>query len=337
VNELYNEEVKNRYLERYDNEGTVNTIRSIFMKTSNTERALDKDLYNFSLTEEELIDVFKELNPLSTTVSASYGRHIKNYLSWSISNGYRDDNINPLNGVDSDWYDQFVDKTRKIHWSEEELYKELIEKLDNAQDQTLLSLIFEGILGRGFSELKGILYKHINWNSNEITINRDGEEKVVKVSNRTMRYVENAYKQQVYRIYNEKTGDYNEKDLVSSDYLFKNVKSPRTKEGEPLSLQVFYNRLQGISEKFGLDMLTPNALKQSGINYNVYLIAKDKIEKGEEPEIGYDELAIVGEKYNASKMTQGKYQYYNTNLIREYCNEQTLKDLYDIDVIMTRR
>lgn len=337
MSELYNEEVKNRYLERYDNEGTVNTIRSIFMKTANTERPLGKDLYNFSLTEEELIDVFKELNPLSTTVSASYGRHIKNYLSWAIANGYRDDNINPLSGVDNDWYDQFVDKTRKIHWAEEELYKELIEKLDNAQDQALLSLIFEGILGRGFSELKGILYKHINWNNNEITINRDGEEKAVKVSDRTMRYVENAYKQQVYRIYNEKTGDYNEKELVSSDYLFKNVKSPRTKEGEPLSLQVFYNRMQSIRDQHGLDLLTPNALKQSGINYNVYLLAKEKIEKGEEPEIGYDELAAVGEKYNTSKMTQNGYSYYNTHLIREYCNEQVLKDLYDIDVIMTRR
>jgi len=335
MSKLYNEEIKERFLDEvYDNEQTKNTLRNLFHNSELEEYRNEKDLYSFN--RDEIGDLLNHINPHSRVVASSIGRYINRYHEWAAENGLRDQLL-PLHGVTNEWYNQFVDKTKKIHWAEDELYSEIIEKLDNAQDQALLSLIFEGILGKGFSELKGILEKHINWSKNEITITRDNEEKIIKLSDRTMRYLDNAIKDNTYRVFNSKTGDYNEKELMSSDYLFKNVKSPRSKGGEPLSLQVFYNRMQSISERFEMDYLTPNSIRQSGINYNVYLIAKEKIENGEEPEIGYDELAVVGEKYNASKMKQGQYLYFNTHLIREYCNEQTLKELYDIDVVMTRR
>lgn len=332
---MYNEAIKTRFLESIENEGSRHTISYIFKASKTTEEILGKDLYNFSIEEVGLI--------LSNMTSGSIGSvrnhavNIKMYISWCIQNGYRDNNLNPLDGYGKEWFEQFVDKTKKIHWEEEEFYKELIEKLDNAQDQALFSLIFEGILGKAFSELKEITVHDIDWNKNEIKIKRNGEDKIFTLSNRVMRYVEQANIQPTYRFLNKKTGDYSEKEIVPSDYLFKNVRSPRTKEGEPLSIQTFYTRMQAIRDMFSLDMLTPNAIKQSGLNAKLAKIAKDKISNGEEPILGYEEFAYVGEIYDSPKLTQGTYQYFNTYLIRQFANENTLKELYDLDVIIQKR
>lgn len=332
---MYNKAIKERFLESIENEGSRNTISYIFKASETTEKILGKDLYNFSIEEVGL--VLQNMTGTTITTVRSNAVNIRMYMSWCIQNGYRDNNLNPLDGYGKEWLEQFVDDTKKIHWSENEFYNEIVEQLDNAQDQALLSLIFEGIIGKGFSELKEIHYNHINWNTNEIIIKRDGKEKTMSVSNKTMRFVENAYKQKTYRTFSEKTGDYNEKEMVSSDYLFKNVKSPRTKEGEPLSLQVFYNRMQAVKEKFSLDYLTPNSIRQSGALYYGYLLAKEKIDRGEEPVLAYKELSIIGDRYNASMMSQGGYTYYNTTLMKEYLSTENLKELYNIDVELKNR
>lgn len=334
MNKLYNEETKERFLTTYDNEQTQKTLRNVFYNSELEELRNGKDLYDFNLTQ--IGEVIKNSNPHSSVVARATGRFISQYISWAIGEKLRG-NINPLKGVNNEWYDGLVDKSKKIHWAEDEFYSEIIEKLDNAQDQALVSLIFEGILGKGFSELKEIVYNNINWNKNEITIKRNGENKVFVLSNRTMRYVENAHKSQTYRILNTKTGELSDKEVVSSDYLFKNVKSPRTKEGEPLSLQTFYGRMNSIKEKFDLEYLTPNALRQSGMIKMAAELVNEKVQKGEEPIIGYDEFAIIGERYDSPKMTQNGYTYYNTFLMKEYLNEQNIKELYDLDVTIQKR
>jgi integrase len=332
---VYNEAIKDSFLESIENDGSRNTISYVFKASETTEKILGKDLYNFSI--EEIGLVLNNMTGNSITTVRSNAVNIRIYITWCIQNGYRDNNLNPLDGYGNEWYGQFVDKTKKIHWAEDEFYSEIVEKLHNAQDQALLSLIFEGVLGKGFNELKEILEKHINWSKNEITIKRDGVDKTIKLSDRTMRYLDNAIKDKYYRTFSEKTGDYHERELISSGYLFKNMKSPRTREGEPLSLQVFYNRTQAIKDQFSMDYLTPNSIKQSGAIYHTYLLAKEKVENGEEPEIGYHELSIIGDKYNSSKMKQGDYTYYNTGLLKEYVSSENIKELYDFDVEIGKR
>lgn len=325
MSRLYNEDIKEKFLETYDNEQTRKTLKNVFIKSQPIESVLNKDLYNFNI--DELANVIHNTDPLSITVARSTGRFISQYINWALP--YRNTNDNPLDGMSNEWYERFVDKSKKIHWSENEFY-ELVEKLDNAQDQAFLSLVFEGVLGKGSTELRLLHYNNVNWNANEITVTEEFEDKketrTLKVSDRTMRYIENAYKQQTYRTYNSETGDYNERDLLESDYIFKNLKSPRAKAGVPVNQSVLYSRLSDIKEKYDLQYLTPNSIKQSGqLRMAVELYNRDgKLE--------YEQFAEIGERYRLSMLYNGGYSYFNTTLMKQYINSENLKELYDIDI-----
>jgi integrase len=327
MNKLYNQEIKERFLLTYPNEQTRKTINNLFLKSKLIEDVLEKDLYDFS--QNEVSKVIANTNPHSVQVARSTGRFISNYISWCIdpAQRLRKNSINPLKGVDPSWYVQFVDKTKKIHYSEDE-FIELLESLPNAQEQAFLALIWEGIGGQKFSELREIHYNDINWNKNEITLRARNNE-IVKVSNACMRYIENAYKQQTYYTYIKETGDYNERKLLSSDYIFKNVESPRTKEGELVSQGIFYSRLNRIREEFDLSYMTPNAIRQSGI----IKMAVDLYER--DGEFGKEQFKEIGDKYQLPMVENNGYTYYNRSLTKDYLNEQNIKELYSIDITIS--
>ncbi|MFO1442909.1 hypothetical protein KDN24_06725 [Bacillus sp. Bva_UNVM-123] len=326
---LYNNEIKERYLnERFENEDSRTTIKYVFKSAELIEDVLNKDLYNFSLPE--IGKVIKNANPHSIGVARSHGRIISKYISWAIEPmGLRENNIHPMKGINDSWYDTLVDKTKKIHYSKDELI-ELIERLPNAQDQAFLALMFEGVVGDKFEELRNISYYDVDWNNNELTIrNRDNFK--IKLDNTFMRYIKNAYEAQTYRNYDKETGDYKERDLLDSNYIFRNIKS-RAKEGEPVSLQVFYNRLNNIKGEFDLEYLTPNALKQSGMIHMAAEIIKEKKKNNKEIDMSYADFEKIGIKYDYSKIHTVSHVYYNTNLMKTFLTEEKLFELYGIKI-----
>jgi integrase len=328
MSNIYNEEVKNRYLETYENEGTQTTIRNIFSKSATQEETLKKDLYNFSI--DDLIDVFKNVSPKSLAVSMSAGRFIKSYISWCITNGYRDNNDNPLNGVDKEWYKNFVDRKLKIHYSFEEFIDLLEDKnMYNAQDKAFLFLMWEGVIGEQFSELRELKIPDIDFENKTIYV-KERDQKV-KVSDECIKFLEKTINEKTYYNYNPKTKDFNERGLLPSSYVFKTTKSPRSSEGQPVGMSMLYTRLHAFKEILNVDHLTPNALKQSGMLYQSYLIYL------EEGKLGYDQLAKIGEKYNFSKLENNGYSYFNTYLMREFISSENLKDLYDVEVEISKR
>lgn len=326
---LYNQELKEKYLhERFENEDSRNTIRYIFKSAELIEDILQKDVYNFNLVE--IGKVIKNANPHSPFVARSYGRLLSKYISWAIEPmGLRENNIHPMKGVDDSWYDSLVDKTKKTHWSKEE-FIELLEKLPNAQDQAFLALMFEGVVGNKFEELRNISYYDIDWNNNELTV-RERNDYKIKLDDVFMRFLKNANDAQVYRTFDKETGGYKERDLLSSNYLFKNIKS-RAKERDPVSYQVFYNRLNNIKNEFELEYLTPNAVKQSGMIYMAAEIIREKQKSGQNVEMSYSDFEKIGIKYDYSKIHTVKHEYYNTNLMKNFLTAEKLKDFYDIEI-----
>lgn len=319
MNKLYNPELKERFLSTYDNEDTRTTIRYAFFKSYLIESVLDKDLADFNL--DEIGKCIANSSPHNVQTAKATGRFLSAYISWAIEEGIREgSNIDPLKGITSSWFEQFVDKSKKIHYSLDEFIN-LLEEIPNAQDQAFLCLLWEGL---NLEELREIHYNDINWNENKITVRvRNGE--VINLDNRFMRYIENAYKSTTYRTFKE-TGEHTEKELLQSDYLFKNLKSPRTKEGVPVTNAVFYTRLANIKKEFDLEYLTPNACKQSG---QIHMAAELYKENGK---LEYEQFELIGDKYKVSKMTAGEYEYFNTTLMREYISSENLKELYNLDV-----
>ncbi|MDT0160395.1 hypothetical protein [Bacillus sp. AG4(2022)] len=328
--EFYNNAIKQRYLEGIKNEHSRQTISYIFTASRGAEEnVLGTDLYNFS--KEDIEKVLSNMNCLTYNSARSNTNFIKNYISWAISNGYRENNLHPLDGIDKKWMNKFVDKTTKIHYSDEEFY-DLLEELPNAQDQALLYLIFEGISGSSFSQLQALTYNDINWNKNEVYVKERDES--IELTDAGMRYLENAYKAATYRYFDSETGDHKERDLLNSDYLFKNPKSPRTKtENLPVTTATLYNRLNNIRNEFLLQHLTPISIKQSGMIHTAAKILQEKIANGEDPKLSREDIKVIGDKYQASKVENREYSYYNRSLMKQFINAEKLKELYGIDFI----
>lgn len=324
MNKIYNPELKERFLSTYDNEDTRSTLRHVFYKSYLVENVLDKDLAQFNL--DEVGKVIANSSPHNAQTARSIGRFISSYVSWATEEGLREgSNLDPIKGISSEWYNQFVDKSKKIHYSKEELI-DLCEQLPNAQDQAFIMLIFEGVLGEKFKELRELSYNDIDWNNNKITL-RKRNNYVVNVDDVTMRYLKNAHEQPTYHTFNDKTGDHSERELLPNNYIFKSVKSPRAKEGEPVTQAVLYTRLTNIKKEFDLEYLTPNAVKQSGMIYMAAELYKEKQDKLE-----YEDFEKIGEKFDYSMLNNNGYQYYNTTLMKEFINPAKTKELYDIEI-----
>jgi integrase len=322
MSKLYNPEIKEKFLMTYDNEQSRKTLNNVFLKSELIESVLEKDLFSFNLNE--IGKVIGNANPHSALVARSLGRFISQYINWAVP--YRNSNLNPLQGISTDWYDQFVDKTKKIHYS----YDEFIELLENpsimnAQDQAFLFLCFEGISGKQFIELREMQWKDVSIEENKIYIKQRDE--FVSVLPECIKYLEKAHNQKIYYTYDSETKDYKEKEMLPSPYIFKNVKSGRTTPNTMVSMAVFYNRLNTLkTDILELEYLTSNALSQSG------QIFYSKMLYEEYGKLDYEQFEIIGKKYNSSMIHSGDYHYYNTTLLKNYINESTLKELYDIDI-----
>jgi integrase len=323
MSKLYNEEIKERFLSQYDNEQTKKTIRNVFLNSHSEENRLSKDLYDFD--QYEIALVIKDANPHSKSVAKSLGRFIRQYIEWAIDAGLRVSNLNPVDVIPDSQYGTFIDRTKKIHYSYEEFLELLEDKnMMNGQDQAFLFLIFEGFMGQKFSQLRELKFSDINWNNKTVYVKERNEH--IPVTDDCIKYLQKAYDQSTYYQLNSKTKEFNEKALLQSPYIFKNVVSPRSTEGQQVGMNVLYSRLHALKDILELEYLTPNAIKQSGMIKMAVDIYR------EEGILAYDQLAKIGEKYDYSKLINNGYEYYNTYLMREFVNEENIKELYNIDL-----
>jgi integrase len=324
MSDFYNEAIKNRYLDEITNEGSRNTIKYVFLASKSTEEILGMDLYNF--TKEDVALVLKDMHMISFHTVRANSSYINSYITWCIKNGYRENNLNPLDTVDRKWLSQFYDKTIKIHYSYEE-FIDLLEDdiLPNNIDKSMLMLMFHGIIGEQFSQLKELQYSDVDFENKTIYVKE--RDYHVHVDEKTIEYLEKARNENTYHQYNPVTKEFSEKNYLESPYVFKTIQSPRGESNEPIKTNVIYKRIHIFKELFESQHMTPNAIKQSGmIKMAVDLFERDGI-------IRYDQLAEIGEKYDYSTILNQSTgePYYNTHLMKMFITESVIKELYDID------
>src|SRR5574342_227102 len=130
MSKIYNEEIKERFLNNYDNDGTKATLRHLFAKSYPEEYRLNKDLATFSL--EDLKEVIKEANPHNLQTAKSLVRFCKTYISWGVEVGLRKSNILSFDAITDEFYEGLIDKSKKIHYSFQE-FVDLLERMINGQ------------------------------------------------------------------------------------------------------------------------------------------------------------------------------------------------------------
>lgn len=81
---MFNVNLKNQFLLELNNE-EKRSYQNIFGKTSDVEQQMNKDLFDFNLSEIEELNLSCEEMKLTC-----------NYINWAIEQGFKENNVNPL-------------------------------------------------------------------------------------------------------------------------------------------------------------------------------------------------------------------------------------------------
>ena len=322
MNKLYNEKIKEEFLRNYDNHQTQNTIKYLLYKAFSIENILDKDLYNFNISE--LGKVIQNTDPLNITVAKTNMRFLTAYISWAIEKGLRNDNLNPLRGIDNEWLEQFVSK-KKLYFSEQEI-RDIENKLVNYQDKAILRMLFEGISGDGVSEILNLTERDINDNTLKLNDNKFEPREVV-VSDYCLKLIKGALAEKEYKLKNGSvqrgTKEYN---LVSNDYVIRPIDRKVLDVNAPSDKHTIYRRIKFISDLSELPYLNVKNIERSGMIYYGKLLYE------QEGSLGKEQLDKIGDKFGIRKVNINGYLNYNTTVLREYINEDNIMELYGVKI-----
>jgi len=332
VNQIFNEDIKRRFIdETYDNEGTKKIVEYVFYYAYGNEVPLGKDLYNFTL--DEIGDVIANGRPKSTNVAATRGNIIYQYIDWAIKNNLRTSNIHPMQELDREWYGQFIDKNIKQFISKMEL-DEIENQLVNAQDRVVLRLLWLGVSGKEYNELRNLRLSDIS--DGRLHLNDADVSRVISLDDET--YAEDTMsllrKANGEFEYENKNGTveaerWSKSKLIDSEFIVKNVARGRAKAGEPVTQFVIMNRIKMIAELFGLPDLTPKSITRSGMIYMAHQILEEKRAKGLVAELEYEDFEKIGIRYNLSTIDVNGYIYYNTTYMKQFINMDNIRKLYN--------
>lgn len=171
---MYNEELKNRFLEQYPLK-TAETYKDSLMQIEESEVFYDRDVFNF--TYEQLDNAFKGMKAKTLSGVRRIVSPILEYIRFANQEGFIKSKIDITNLFMGDKLNDYIwsHANRHSYIFREELYG-LCEFLVNGVDKAILVLAFEGIDGREHFEMLNLKYTDVNFATGEIRVcNIEGE------------------------------------------------------------------------------------------------------------------------------------------------------------------
>ncbi|SDG18997.1 hypothetical protein SAMN04244560_01929 [Thermoanaerobacter thermohydrosulfuricus] len=304
--ELYNQELKERFLEQYP-ETTRLTYRNIFKKTALKEKELRKDLYQFNL--EELDDLLYSLGSTSAQYIATALVVIAKYIDFCLQEGYIGNPaginyarlINPtLENLKK--YEHGVD--RRYRYIDREELQQIINMCVNDQDAVIFALLFEGVMGENLEELINLKVEDCNFMDNILTLRRNnGTKRRISVQQDTMKLINKAINQvEYYRVSDIANGVFL---LQRTPYVLRPIVSEKVPT-EQVSHQIIRNRLKKIAEMYGNPYLNPKNIFRSGmIDYIRRYMKKNDIKSFKD--LDHDDMANILMRFGIDPTNQNIY------------------------------
>ncbi|WP_064199063.1 site-specific integrase [Brevibacillus brevis] len=325
--ELYNKKLKEEFVSRYP-ESAHNVYRRIFYYSAAAERMYGIDLYEFNLNQ--ISEVLFSINASSLASVKSAVSIVRAYIDWAIHR--RSNNINPLDIIDGDWEKQFVDSTKKLFFSKNEI-DEIISKSKNAQDAVIIALLFEGAGGKEVSELRNLRPEDVDYEDKSITLtNENGEQRLIKVEDQTLHLIKEAIRQGDYYKRNghvspNARNTKETSELIETGYVIKPAKT-KVVHVEQVNTHLIYARLSGISDEDMLDIpnFTVKNIQRSGMVYMAKQIL-DRDGKFEDREQYFE----ICKKFGVNTIDNNGYETYNWFPIKQFVNIDMINQLYGDD------
>ena len=322
---LYNSEPKKEFIEQYSSLDSRLTLYWQFLKVAPFERQKGKDMSE--MTDVEIKEMLEsaECSTLSSAINHinTYKRYIETVSDSDTSPFYTFSSFSELAS-------EVVANYKNKRYTREELMF-MIDELANDTDKALLLALFEGIKGKGFSELLTLKM----WNV-DIRFEQDSDNVICtakvydesKDSHRTLNISKELYnlldradKQTSYKTNNQ---DENiETPFNESEYVFKKAKKGKQSGGAVLDRHFITRKFIFFKEFFGNTFLTADDIVQSGMMHMAYELYK------ESGKIGREELLKIGEHYDTIMTTNdGKNFYRNATVLKRIIFNEKFTELY---------
>lgn len=270
---LYNRELKQRFMATYD-ESTQKSLMYVFQKSAQLEYSLGKDIYEFN--RDEIDDLFRLFDSTSKQSVASRFSIIGKYVDFAIEQGFLKTGINLIKNLSGEeYYEKFVSKVaerRKILSKEQ--FEDLINYCNNDQDRAIFALLYEGARGRqekenSLEELINLKLSDCNFKINEITLIRNnGETRILKVLEETMKTLKSADAQEKYLRKNGEMSDWMKNKKSDKMYLHQNKHILKPTMKSPFGLitsGTIAQRIASIKELYGNPFISVNNIATSGM------------------------------------------------------------------------
>lgn len=243
--------------EYYENEGTQLNSYRVLKGFNQDELLRGKDLGEMG--ETEIIELITSIPSTSKRTIQNIYCVLEKYQAWCMEKGINITNINPMDNINvsDDLLSGIQKKTLKKKFiSKQEMYDMIDEYLkdDTAvyQSACMVPLLFYGIAGEMFIELRQLRPQDINWKNNTIKVYSEDNCREVWVDDKCLGLLENAIQETSRTRSDGKVDTY-----VPSEFVFKNSKG---KNADMIKRQRVFER---VKEVVG-GVITPASLVKSG-------------------------------------------------------------------------
>lgn len=326
--EFYNEDIKNEYLNTLDNEIIYHSTVLLFRKSESVERVLGKDIYE--MTYNELEDVAYALKNTSSNAVYNNVLKIENYIKWASDNGYRKGNLNPLENTNKvEWSKKFVATRENYYFSRKDIL-DMMDELENNPDKAILLALFEGIKGKGFSEILNLKMSDITQQDgiNWVRLYDDaGKERDLEISDELVYVLEKTDRQREYYANNgdnKKTGKNVASVYVPSDKIFKKTTRGNQSDNE-LTFTFINRKFIFYKEFFEMKFLKPKHITDSGIMHYAN-------ELSEEESIDAKSIVEIADRFDTPMNTYNGKKYRNVTTVKKVIEIPTFKTLYGYEM-----
>lgn len=323
---FYNSEIKEEYLNSFENIATQKIAMFPLWKARNEEERLGKDLHEMTL--KELEGVLRGLRCSSSKAVYNSVNKIEEYLMWCAGKGYRRTNISPFPQHDrEDWGKQFIVSYMNYSFTKEQI-DDMLDILVNEVDKALLLLLFEGVRGDQYSEVLNLKEEDIFEEEGQSYLrltNLDESQRVIPISKQLHNLLVFANRQTEYINKNGESASQDSRhywsEFAESEFIFKRIR--RGRQGGRLN-NFFVNRKMGLfKEVFDHPHLKATHIIASGMMHMAHEIhQKNGV-------FTSDDARRIADQFDTSYTTGvTEHRYRNVTIIRKVVESEEFEKLY---------
>lgn len=340
-NLYYNHFFKQEFLDTISTESSKAYYSSLFNKTRGLEEQLDKDLYNFSDNEVELL--LYAVNTSQKNTLVSYINQCKNYCDYAIETGNKISNINIYKSFSTNDLDKYL-MVHKLKYLSKDDIMDSLKDVYNAVDFAVYLSIFEGMLGFEYSELTNLTIKDINEAKNNpieeeqdeydkegyiLTLNglskrtKEITPRKITVSDDLLKALFSASRQEEYYQSNgESKSQLSSRPILEGEHVFRNANLGS--DSKPKTDKQYVYRKLNLLKRISEDSISSvTTLINSGVIYHLSIRAKDGV-------INYEDVIKVATRFNITIMPASPNTSYK-NFIKKH--KDALKKVYGVDYV----